>query len=323
MKRRSLIVLATAGALGAATTALAQADWPSRTVRIVVPFAAGGTTDLSARIIAERLSQSLKQPFIVENKAGAGGNVGAAEVARAAPDGYTFLMGTPGTQSINQFLYSKMPYDSAKDLVPVSFVVRVPNVLMVNPQLPVKNIQELIALLKAQPGKLAYGSPGNGTTGHLSTELFKTQAGVFVTHIPYRGSGPMLQDLIAGQIQMAIDNLPSAMPLIQAGKVVALGVTSAQPVPQLPGVPTIASVLPGYVAESWFVLMAPAGTPQPIIDKLAAEVDRLLKQPELVERFAKIGATPVGGTPKQLGDFIAAETQKWKTVVGASGAKVD
>ncbi len=323
MKRRSLIVLATAGALGAANTALAQADWPSRTVRIVVPFAAGGTTDLSARIIAERLSQSLKQPFIVENKAGAGGNVGAAEVARAAPDGYTFLMGTPGTQSINQFLYSKMPYDSAKDLVPVSFVVRVPNVLMVNPQLPAKNIQELIALLKAQPGKLAYGSPGNGTTGHLSTELFKTQAGVFVTHIPYRGSGPMLQDLIAGQIQMAIDNLPSAMPLIQAGKVVALGVTSAQPVPQLPGVPTIASVLPGYVAESWFVLMAPAGTPQPIIDKLAAEVDRLLKQPELVERFAKIGATPVGGTPKQLGDFIAAETQKWKTVVGASGAKVD
>ena len=323
MKRRSLIVLATAGALGAATTALAQADWPSRTVRIVVPFAAGGTTDLSARIIAERLSQSLKQPFIVENKAGAGGNVGAAEVARAAPDGYTFLMGTPGTQSINQFLYSKMPYDSAKDLVPVSFVVRVPNVLMVNPQLPVKNIQELIALLKAQPGKLAYGSPGNGTTGHLSTELFKTQAGVFVTHIPYRGSGPMLQDLIAGQIQMAIDNLPSAMPLIQAGKVVALGVTSAQPVPQLPGVPTIASVLPGYVAESWFVLMAPAGTPQPIIDKLAAEVDRLLKQPELVERFAKIGATPVGGTPKQLGDFIAAETRKWQQVVQTSGAKVD
>ena len=231
MKRRSLIVLATAGALGAATTALAQADWPSRTVRIVVPFAAGGTTDLSARIIAERLSQSLKQPFIVENKAGAGGNVGAAEVARAAPDGYTFLMGTPGTQSINQFLYSKMPYDSAKDLVPVSFVVRVPNVLMVNPHLPVKSLPELIALLKAQPGKLAYGSPGNGTTGHLSTELFKTQAGVFVTHIPYRGSGPMLQDLIAGQIQMAIDNLPSAMPLIQAGKVVALGVTSAQAVP--------------------------------------------------------------------------------------------
>ncbi len=245
-----------------------------------MPFAPGGTTDLTARIVAEQLTQAFKQNFVVENKAGAGGNLGAAEVAKAAPDGYTFLMGTPGTQAINQFLYPKMPYDTAKDLVPVSFVVRVPNVLMVNPQLPAKNIKELIALLKAQPGKLSYGTPGNGSTGHLSTELFKTQAGVFVTHIPYRGSGPMLQDLMAGQVQMSIDNMPSALPLIQSGKLVALGVTSAQPVPQLPGVPAIASVLPGYEAEAWFVLVAPAGTPQPIIDKLSAEVDRILKKPE-------------------------------------------
>ncbi|HRH89302.1 MAG TPA: tripartite tricarboxylate transporter substrate binding protein [Rubrivivax sp.] len=324
MKRRAL-TLAAAAVLGwiATGTASAQADWPSRPVRIVVPFAPGGTTDLTARIIAEQLSQSLKQNFLVENKAGAGGNLGAAEVAKAAPDGYTFLMGTPGTQAINQFLYPRMPYDTAKDLVPVSFVVRVPNVLMVNPQLPAKNIQELLALLKAQPGKLSYGTPGNGSTGHLSTELFKTQAGVFVTHIPYRGSGPMLQDLMAGQVQMAIDNLPSALPLIQAGKLVALGVTSAQPVPQLPGVPAVASVLPGYEAEAWFVLVAPAGTPQPIIDKLSAEVDRILKKPEVIERFAKLGATPVGGTPKQLGDFIAAETRKWQQVVKTSGAKVD
>ena len=323
MKRRSLILVATVCSLGTGSGVLAQADWPGRPVRIVVPFAAGGTTDLSARIVAEQLSQRFKQPFIVENKAGAGGNVGAAEVAKAVPDGHTFLMGTPGTQAINQFLYSKMPYDSAKDLVPVSFVVRVPNVLMVHPQVPARSIPELIALLKAQPGKLSYGSPGNGSTGHLSSELFKTQAGVFVTHIPYRGSGPMLQDLVAGQIQLAIDNLPSALPLIQAGKLVALGVTSPQPVPQLPGVPTIASVLPGYAAEAWFVLMAPAGTAPPIIDKLAAEVDLMLKQPEVIERFTRIGATPVGGTPRQLGDFIGAETQKWKTVVRASGAKVD
>ena len=323
MKRRQFTLAAAAFGLAAAGAALAQADWPSRTVKIVVPFAAGGTTDLTARILAEQLGQSFKQTFIVDNKGGAGGNLGAAEVAKAAPDGYTFLMGTPGTQAINQFLYAKMPYDTAKDLVPVSFVVRVPNVLMVNPQLPAKNIQELIALLKAQPGKLAYGSPGNGTTGHLSTELFKTQAGVFVTHIPYRGSGPMLQDLLAGQIQMSIDNLPSAMSQIQAGKVVALGVTSAQPVLQLPGVPAIASVLPGYVAESWFVLVAPAGTPQPIIDRLSTEIDRILKKPEVVERFAKLGAVPVGGTPKQLGDFIAAETRKWQQVVKSSGAKVD
>ena len=324
MKRRALS-FAAAAVLGwiATGTASAQADWPSRPVRIVVPFAPGGTTDLTARIIAEQLGHSFRQTFVVENKAGAGGNLGATAVAKAAPDGYTFLMGTPGTQSINQFLYAKMPYDTAKDLVPVSFVVRVPNVLMVNPQLPVKNTAELIALLKAQPGKLSYGTPGNGSTGHLSTELFKTQAGVYVTHIPYRGSGPMLQDLMAGQVQMAIDNLPSALPLIQAGKLKALAVTSPQPVASLPGVPTVAATLPGYAAEAWFVLVAPTGTPQPIIDKLSAEVDRILKKPEVIERFAKLGAAPVGGTPKQLGDFIAAETVKWKEVVKNSGAKVD
>jgi len=321
MMRRRLL-LASALALGS-VNAWAQADWPSKPVKIVVPFAPGGTTDLTARIVAEQLGQTFKQNFIVENKAGAGGNLGANEVAKAAPDGYTFLMGTPGTQAINQFLYPKMPYDTAKDLVPVSFVVRVPNVLMVNPQLPAKDIKQLIALLKAQPGKLSYGTPGNGSTGHLSTELFKTQAGVFVTHIPYRGSGPMLQDLMAGQVQMSIDNLPSALPLIQSGKITALGVTSEQPVATLPGVPPIARVLPGYVAESWFVLVAPAGTPQPIIDKMSAEVDRILKKPEVAERFAKLGATPVGGTPKQLGDFIAAETRKWQKVVKDSGAKVD
>jgi tripartite-type tricarboxylate transporter receptor subunit TctC len=321
--RRALVAGLLSAAAALALPAHAQTDWPTRPVRIVVPFAAGGTTDLTARIVAEQLSQVYKQTFVVENKAGAGGNLGAVEVAKAAPDGYTFLMGTPGTQAINQFLYPKMPYDTAKDLVPVSFVVRVPNVLMVNPQVPAKNIAELIALLKKQPGKLSYGTPGNGSTGHLSTELFKTQAGVYVTHIPYRGSGPMLQDLVAGQVQMSIDNLPSALPLIQAGKIVALGVTSLQPIPQLPGVPAIASVLPGYSAEAWFVLVAPAGTPQPIIDKLSAEVDRILKKPEVAERFAKLGATPVGGTPKQLGDFIAAETLKWKEVVRVSGAKVD
>ena len=294
MTRRLFTLLAGALAFGFGSPALAQADWPTKPVKIVVPFAAGGTTDLTARIVAEQLGQTYKQTFIVENKAGAGGNLGATEVAKAAPDGYTFLMGTPGTQSINQFLYPKMPYDTAKDLVPVSFVVRVPNVLMINPQLPAKDLKQLIALLKAQPGKLSYGTPGNGSTGHLSTELFKTQAGVFVTHIPYRGSGPMLQDLMAGQVQMSIDNMPSALPLIQSGKLVALAVTSPQPVPQLPGVPTVASVLPGYSAEAWFVLVAPAGTPQPIIDKLSAEVDRILKKPEVIERFVKLGATPVG-----------------------------
>lgn len=301
----------------------AQADWPTKPVRIVVPFAAGGTTDITARVIADELTRAVKHSFIVDNKAGAGGNVGAAEVARAAPDGYTFLMGTPGTQAINQFLYPKMPYDTAKDFAPVSFVVRVPNVLVVYPGTGVKSLKELIALAKTKPGALSYGSPGNGTTGHLSTELFKNRAGIFVTHIPYRGSGPMLVDLMSGQIQMAIDNLPSAMPFIKSGKLVALGVTGAQPNSQLPDVPPVASVLPGYAAESWFVLMAPAGTPAAIVNRVSTEVDRILKKPEVIERFKGLGAEPVGGTPEQLGQFITAETSKWSQVVKTSGAKVD
>jgi len=308
---------------GLPATAHAQADWPQKPVRIVVGFAPGGTTDITARIVAEQLSTALKQTFVVENKTGAGGNVAATEVAHAAPDGYTFLMGTPGTQAINQFLFAKMPYDTAKDFQPVSFVVRIPNVLMVHPSVPARTIEELIALARSKPGALTYGSPGNGSTGQLSTELFKTQAKIFVTHIPYRGSAPMLQDLMAGQIQMSIDNLPSALPHIKSGKLRALGVTSPARSDQLPDVPTIASVLPGFSAESWFVLMAPAGTPRPIVDRLSAEVDRILKRKEIVERFKGLGADVVGGTPESLGRFIADETKKWQHVVKVSGAKVD
>jgi tripartite-type tricarboxylate transporter receptor subunit TctC len=322
--RRRVLGAAAATLAGAfAPAAFAQFEWPARPVRIVVPFAAGGTTDIVARSIAEQLTTVLKQPVIVENKAGAGGNVGATEVAKAAPDGYTFLMGTPGTQAINQFLYPKMPYDTERDLVPVSFVVRVPNVLIVPASLGVKTMQELIAMARARPGQLTYGSPGNGSTGQLSTELFKSQAKVFVTHIPYRGSGPMLQDLLGGQIQMAIDNLPSAIPHIRSGRLIALGVTSAAPNPQLPEVKPIGSVLPGYEAESWFVLVAPRGTPEPIVARLSTEVDRILKKPEVIERFRGLGAEPVGGTPAELARFIADETKKWKEVVRISGAKVD
>jgi len=303
--------------------ALAQSDWPAKPIRIVVPFAAGGTTDITARVIADELTRAIGQSVIVDNKAGAGGNVGASEVARAAPDGYTFLMGTPGTQAINQFLYPKMPYDTAKDFAPVSFVVRVPNVLVVNPALGAKSLKDLIEIAKKKPGSLSYGSPGNGTTGHLSTELFKNRAGVFVTHIPYRGSGPMLLDLMSGQVQMAIDNLPSAMPHIKAGKLVALGVTGLQANGQLPDVPPVASILPGYSAESWFVLMAPAGTAPAIVNRVSAEVDKILKKAEVIDRFRSLGAEPVGGTPEQLAQFISAETAKWSQVVKASGAKID
>jgi tripartite-type tricarboxylate transporter receptor subunit TctC len=216
-----------------------------------------------------------------------------------------------------------MPYDTAKDLIPVSFTARVPNVLMVHPAVPANSIQELIALAKSKPGALTYGSPGNGATGHLSTELFKTQAKVFVTHIPYRGSSPMLQDLMAGQIQMSIDNLPSALPYIKSGKLRALGVTSLNRSEQLPDVPTVASVLPGFSAESWFVLVAPAGTPRAIIERLSSEVDRIVKKKDVSDRFKALGAEPVGGTPELLGKFIADETRKWQQVVKASGAKID
>jgi tripartite-type tricarboxylate transporter receptor subunit TctC len=276
-----------------------------------------------ARVLAEQLAPVLKQPVVVENKAGAGGNVAAAEVAKSTPDGYTFLMGTPGTQAINQFLYPKMPYDTERDLIPVSFAVKVPNVLVVHPSVGARTIQEFIDKARAKPGAMSYGSPGNGSTGQLSSELFKTRAKVFITHIPYRGSGPMLQDLLAGQIQMAIDNLPSAIPHIRSGRLVALGVSSAKPSPQLPDVPPIASVLPGYEAESWFVLVAPRGTPDAIVTRVSAEVDRILKKPDVVERFRGLGAEPVGGTPAELARFIAAETTKWKEVVRISGAKVD
>jgi tripartite-type tricarboxylate transporter receptor subunit TctC len=323
IKTHSWKLLLLSAAIVAGAPALAQSDYPSKPIRIVVPFSAGGTTDITARVIADELTKTLKQSVVVDNKGGAGGNIGAAEVARAAPDGYTFLMGTPGTQAINQFLYPKMPYDTAKDFAPVSFVVRVPNVLIVNPALGAKTLKELIAIAKAKPGGLSYGSPGNGTTGHLSTELFKSGANIFVTHIPYRGSGPMLVDLMGGQVQMAIDNLPSAMPHIKAGKLVALGVTGEKASPQLPGVPPIASLLPGYAAESWFVLMAPAGTPPAIVNKVSAEVDKILKKPEVIERFKGLGAEPVGGTPEQLGQFITTETRKWAEVVKSSGAKID
>ena len=303
--------------------ARAQGDYPSKPVRFIVPFAPGGTTDILARIMADHYTQAFKHTFLVDNRAGAGGNLGAAETAKAAPDGYTIMMGTPGTQAINQFLYSKMPYNTEKDFAPVLYVARVPNVLVVHPSLGVKSLKELIDRARAKPGSINFATPGNGTTGHLSTELLKSMTKIDLVHVPYKGSGPALQDLLAGQVQMTIDNLPSAMSFIKAGKLVALGVTTSQRVAALPDVPTIASVVPGYEASSWFVIVAPAATPEPIIAKLNAEGNRILKKPEVRERFAQLGADPIGGTPQDLGKHIATETAKWKEVVRVSGAKVD
>jgi len=303
--------------------ATAQADWPTKPVRIVVPFAPGGTADICARILAEHLTKTFPQGFVADNRAGASGNIGAAEVARSTPDGYTFLMGNTPTIAINQFIFSKMPYNPEKDLIPVSLVARVPNVLVVHPSLGVRSLQQLIERARARPGSINYGSSGAGTVLHLSAELLKTMARVDLVHVPYKGSGPMLQDLVAGQIQMAIDNVPSALPYIRSGRLLALAVTPSQPVAILPNVPTIASVIPGYEAVAFFALMAPAATPQPIIARLSAEIDKTLHRPDVVERFTQLGAEPVGGTPVELAEFIVRETAKWREVVKTSGANAE
>ena len=303
----------------------AQAPYPNHPVRIVVPFPAGGTTDILARATAQKLTETLGQPFVVENRPGAAGNIGAEIVAKSPPDGYTMLMGTVGTHAINASLYEKMPYDHVKDFVPVVLVAGVPNVLVVHPSVPAKSVQELIAYAKANPGKLNFASSGSGTSIHLSGELFKTMTGVSMQHVPYKGSAPALADLTGGQVQLMFDNLPSALPLIKAGKLRALAVTSLARASALPDVPTVAeSGLPGFEASSWFGLLAPAGTPKDVITKVNAEVAKWLATPEAKEKLAAQGAIVASGlTPDDFTRHIASETTKWQKVVKDSGAKVE
>jgi len=312
-------------ALAVSPIAAAQAPaYPTKPIRIVVPFPPGGATDILARDVAQKLTDAWGQSVIVDNRPGAGGNIGSELVAKSAPDGYTLEMGTVGTHAINASLYAKMPYDNVKDFAPIILVAGVPNVLEVNPSLPVNSVTELIAYAKANPGKLNFASSGNGTSIHLSGELFKVMAGVEMTHVPYKGSAPALQDLIAGQVQLMFDNLPPSLPQIKAGKLRALAVTSAARAPALPDVPTVAEAgLPGFEASSWFGLLAPAGTPPAIVAKINAEVGKWLATPEAKENLAKQGANAAGGTPEDFAKHIAAETAKWAKVVKASGAKVD
>ena len=303
--------------------------WPTKPVRIVVPFAPGGTTDILARALAPELGKAFSQTFIVENKPGAGGNLGADVVAKSVPDGYTLLMGTVGTQSINPALYPKMPYDAAKDFAPISLVAGVPNVLVMNPTkaaaYKITDVPSLIAFARANPGKLNMASSGNGTSIHLSGELFKTMTGTYMVHFPYRGSGPALLDLIGGTMDLMFDNLPSSLQQIKAGKLVALAVTSSQRSAALPDVPTIAEAGPvkGFEASSWFGLLAPAGTPHEIVNRVQQETAKALASPALKERLVSQGAIPSGNTPDAFGRFIADEAKKWAQVVKASGAKVD
>ena len=325
MKRRTLLAaLAASLAASSAPAVLAQSSYPSQPIRIVVPFPPGGATDIMARAAAQKLTEAWKAQVVVDNRPGAGGNIGSELVAKAAPDGYTLEMGTVGTHAINASLYAKMPYDHVKDFTPIVLVAAVPNVLVVHPSVPVNSEQELIASAKANPGKVNFASSGAGTSIHLSGELFKVMAGVQMTHVPYKGSAPALTDLLGGQVQLMFDNLPPSLPHIKAGKLKALAVTTSERAPALPDVPTIAeSGLPGFEASSWFGLLAPAGTPREIVLKINGEIARWVATPEAKEKMTAIGANAKGGTPEDFVRHIADETAKWQKVVKESGAKVD
>ncbi|RZL43138.1 MAG: tripartite tricarboxylate transporter substrate binding protein [Variovorax sp.] len=314
-----------AAALGIAPTEVrAQAAYPAKPITIIVPFSAGGTTDILARVVGLHVGQTLGQPVIVDNRAGAGGNIGTQAVARAPADGYTLLMGTVGTHAINQSLYKKLPFDPIKDFAPLSRVAMVPNLLVANPSQPYKTVKELIAYAKANPGKVNFASSGSGTSIHLSGELFKQMTQIDMQHVPYKGSAPAVADLIGGQTAIMFDNMPSVMPHVKAGKLRAMAVTTARRSPALPDVPTIAeSGVPGYDTSSWFGLLAPTGTPPEVVAKLNAAILKALADPDVKTKLAEQGAEPHPEKPEQFAAFIGSETAKWGKVVKESGASVD
>ena len=307
-----------------ATCAAAHAQYPNKPIHIVVPSAPGDGSDLTSRLISDKLAAALGVPVIVDNKLGAGGVVGTEFAARQPADGYTLIMANAGSHAINAALYSKLSYDPAKDFTAVALVGAAPNMMSVNPALPVKTVAEFIAYAKANPGAVNYASGGNGSSAHLSAELFKTMTGVQMNHVPYKGSTPALTDLIGGQVQVMIGNLPPMLPHVKAGKLRALAVTTAKRYPGLPDVPTVAeSGLAGYETVAWFGLFAPAGTPREIVVRLNKEVNAIIAQPEIRERLLAIGMEPMPGTPEDFAARQAADIAKWKRVVAESGAKVD
>ena len=308
-----------------AVSADSRADnYPGKAIRLVVPFPPAGTADILARTIGQKLTERWGQQVIIDNRPGAGGNIGANVVAKAPADGYTLLMGTAGTHGINASVYSKMPYDTLKDFIPITLVASVPNLLTVNPSIPVKSVKELIALAKAKPGQLTFGSSGNGTAVHLAGELLKTQAGIDLVHVPYKGSAQATSDLLSGHISMIFSAAPGAMPYVKAGRLRVLAVTSVRRMPALPDIPTmIEAGVPNYEAESWFGVFAPAGTPNGVIAKLNAAIVEILQTPEMKQRLSDQGAEPVGNTSAQFAVYVKEEMAKWAKVVNASGARVD
>jgi tripartite-type tricarboxylate transporter receptor subunit TctC len=316
MKKRTLLgrSLLAIGILALAPAGWAQEAYPARTVKIVVPYPPGGTTDLLARAMAARLTESMKQTFIVENRGGASGSIGTDAVARSAPDGYTLLMGTISTHGINPAI-GKVPYDPVKDFQPVTDVADTPNVLTVNPDTPFKTLADVLAAARAKPGTITFGSTSPGGSPHMSGELLKAMSGTDLLHVPYKGGGPMLIDLMGGQIQLGFDNLPSSMPHIKAGKIRPIAVTTTDRWPNAPEIPTIAeSGVPGYEVSAWFGLLAPAGTPMTIVNQLQKAVAQILKVPEVSAQLLELGAKPVGNTPAEFAAMIEAELQKWRQV---------
>jgi tripartite-type tricarboxylate transporter receptor subunit TctC len=304
--------------------ASAQQDYPSKPITLVVPFAPGGSSDLISRLIAQKLTEAWKQQVIVDNRPGGAGVIGMQAVARAAPDGYTFILGHIGTLAVNPAMFAKLPYDPVKDFIPVSLVATVPNVIVVNPDVPAKDLKELIALAKAKPGTLNYGSAGNGSAGHLAMEYLKQVSGTDMVHVPYKGTGPMVTDLLAGQTQATFTGAPPLVPHIKAGKLRPIAVGSGKRIEALPEVPTVAEQgHPGFETSQWYGILAPAKTPAAIVDKLAAELDRALELPDVIERFKQDGSVPQGSTPQEFAAFIAVEAKRWGEVVKTAGIKAD
>jgi tripartite-type tricarboxylate transporter receptor subunit TctC len=298
--------------------------YPDRPVHLIVPFPAGGGADSLARLVMPKVSKALGQPIVIENKPGAGGNVGAEYVARAAPDGYTLLYGTNGTHAINPSLYRDLRFDPVKDFIPVSRMTEIATMLIVNPQVPAKSVAELIQFARENPGRLNFGSAGNGTTSHLAGELFKTQAGIDVVHIPYRGGAMAMTDLIGGQVQMMIEVMPNAYPQAREGRVRGLAVATASRFPGAPELPTIAeSGLPGFEASAWDGIFVPAGTPQAVVARLNGAIRQALEDPELVAALLARGARPTAGSPEAFARFVAASADRWASAVRSSGAKID
>ena len=304
----------------ASSSAMSQA-YPNKPIRLVVTFPTGGGPDILARLFSEK--SQLGQPIVVDNRPGAGGNIGSDVVAKSAGDGYSLVMGTVGTHSINGALYEKMPYDMVKNFTPISLIASAPNLLVVNNDLPVKNVNELIAYMKANPNKLSYASPGIGTSVHMSGELFKSMTGTSMTHVPYKGRQFYIPDLLGGSVQLVFDNMPSALPLAKEGKIRAIAQTTAKRSAAAPDVPTVAESLPGFEAITWFAMFAPANTPKPVIDKLNAEVVRVFKLPEVAERLKTLGLEAVLSSSDDLAKYQAAEIVKWAKVVKDSGAKAE